>query len=74
VHYYDELVVLHAAQQPAVLIEAGVIVNRESERMLALPETRENIAQAIAEAIAICLTARMDTQCRPPSSAAARPD
>ena len=43
-HYYDELVVLQTAKQPAVLIEAGVIVNLEPERMLALPETRENIA------------------------------
>jgi N-acetylmuramoyl-L-alanine amidase len=74
VHYYDQLVVLHTATQPAVLIEAGVIVNRESEQMLAMSQTRENIAQAIAEGISICLTARMDTQCRPPSSAAARPD
>jgi N-acetylmuramoyl-L-alanine amidase len=62
VHYYDQLVVLHTAKQPAVLIEAGVIVNRESEHMLAMPETRQNIANAIAEGIANCLTGRTQTQ------------
>jgi N-acetylmuramoyl-L-alanine amidase len=62
VHYYDQLVVLHTATQPAVLIEAGVIVNRESEQMLAMPETKENIAQAIADGIAACLTGRTEAQ------------
>lgn len=62
VHYHDQLVVLHTAQQPAVLIEAGVIVNRESEQMLAMPETTENIAQAIAEGIASCLIGRTETR------------
>ena len=62
VHYYDQLIVLHTAKQPAVLIEAGVIVNRESERMLAMPQTREAIAQAIADGIAGCLTRRTETQ------------
>jgi N-acetylmuramoyl-L-alanine amidase len=55
VHYYDQLVVLHTARQPAVLIEAGVIVNRDAELMLAMPDTRENMAQAIAAGIAQCL-------------------
>ena len=62
VHYYDQLVVLHTAKQPAILIEAGVIVNRESEQMLAMPETRQNIAQAIAKGIANCLTGRTQAQ------------
>jgi N-acetylmuramoyl-L-alanine amidase len=62
VHYYDRLVVLHTAKQPAVLIEAGVIVNRESEQRLAMPETRERIAQVIAEGIASCLTGRSEAQ------------
>jgi N-acetylmuramoyl-L-alanine amidase len=62
VHYYDQLVVLHTAKQPAVLIEAGVIMNRESEQRLAMPETRESIAQAIAEGIAACLAGRTEAQ------------
>ena len=55
VHYYDQLVVLHTARQPAVLIEAGVIVNRNAELMLAMPDTRQDMAQKIAGAIADCL-------------------
>ena len=62
VHYYDQLVVLQTAKQPAVLIEAGVIVNRDSERMLTLPETREGIARAIATGIATCLTTGTDAK------------
>jgi N-acetylmuramoyl-L-alanine amidase len=33
-------------------------VNREAEQMLALPQTRESIAQAIAAGIAACLARR----------------
>ena len=55
VHYYDQLVVLHSARQPAVLVEAGVIVNRADEHRLALPETRDEIAGAVADGIAHCL-------------------
>ena len=61
-HYFDQLVVLQTAKQPAVLIEACVIVNRESEQMLALPETRQMIAQAIAQGIGKCLTGRAQAQ------------
>ena len=62
VRYYDRRVVLHTAKQPAVRIEAGVIANREVEQMLSMPETRENIAHAIAESIATCQTGRTDAQ------------
>lgn len=62
VHYYDQLVVLHTARQPAVLIEAGVIVNREAEQVLAVRETRENIAHAIAAGVAACLSRRTEAQ------------
>jgi N-acetylmuramoyl-L-alanine amidase len=62
VHYYDQLVVLHTARQPAVLIEAGVIVNREAEPMLAMRETRESIARAIAAGIAACLNGLPEAQ------------
>ena len=40
VHYYDNLVVLHTATQPAVLFEAGVIVNRAEELTLRDPATQ----------------------------------
>ena len=38
VHYYDNLVVLKTARQPALLLEAGVIVNRDEELAMASPE------------------------------------
>lgn len=55
VHYYDQLVVLGTAAQGAVLLEAGVIVNRDQELLLMLPQTRESIAQAVASGVRACL-------------------
>jgi len=60
--YDDQLVVLHTALAPAVLIEAGVIVRRQSKRMLAMQETRGNISQAIAAGFATCLPGRTELQ------------
>lgn len=57
VHYYDNLVVLHTAKSPAVLLEAGVIVNRDEELKLASPETRTRIATAVADGVVRCLAA-----------------
>jgi N-acetylmuramoyl-L-alanine amidase len=55
VHYFDNLVVLHTAAQPAVLLEAGVIVNRAEEVRLRDPATRRRIAKAVAAAVRECL-------------------
>lgn len=55
VHYFDDLVVLKTAQSPAVLLEAGVIVNRHEEITLAQAETQAKIASAIATALTACL-------------------
>ena len=54
VHYYDNLAVLKGAASPAVLVEAGVIVNRDEESRLAQPELRERMAEALARGIADC--------------------
>jgi N-acetylmuramoyl-L-alanine amidase len=51
VHYFDELVVLKTADMPAVLIEAGIIVNRTDEALLKQPQTRKKISTAIADGI-----------------------
>jgi N-acetylmuramoyl-L-alanine amidase len=51
VHYYDDLIVLKTARVPAVLVEAGVIVNPDEELVLRSPETRRKIARAIADAL-----------------------
>lgn len=55
VHYFDELVVLKTAAMPAVLVEAGIIVNREDELLLQMPATRSNIAHAITRGLERCL-------------------
>ena len=59
---FDQSFVLHTAEQPGLRIETGVIVTRESEQMLASPESGQNIALAIAEGIAQCLPGRTRTQ------------
>jgi N-acetylmuramoyl-L-alanine amidase len=55
VHWYDNLVVLHQARQPAVLFEAGVIKHREEELLLADPARQARMAEALATGIAACL-------------------
>jgi N-acetylmuramoyl-L-alanine amidase len=55
VHYFDNLVVLHTATQAAVLLEAGVIVNRAEELRLRDPATHRRIADAVAAGVAECL-------------------
>jgi len=54
VHYFDNLVVLHTATQPAVLLEAGVIVNRAEELRMREPATRRRIAEAVAAGVREC--------------------
>jgi N-acetylmuramoyl-L-alanine amidase len=58
VHYFDNLVVLHTATQPAVLLEAGVIVNRAEELRMREPATRRRIAEAVAAGVRECLGRR----------------
>ncbi|HEX4798270.1 MAG TPA: N-acetylmuramoyl-L-alanine amidase [Burkholderiales bacterium] len=60
VHYYDNLVVLKTARTPAVLIEAGVIVNRDEELKVKSEEVRKRIAAAVAAGLERCL-GRKDT-------------
>jgi len=55
VHYYDNLAVGKTAKMPAVLIEAGVIINREDEARMNDPAVRARIAQAISSGAARCL-------------------
>lgn len=54
VYYYDNLVVLKYTRLPAVLLEAGVIVNRDEERELASPTRRSLTADAVAAGLAAC--------------------
>ena len=56
VHYYDNLIVLKTARTPAVLLEAGVIVNRDEELKVQSEEVRKRIAAAVAQGVERCLT------------------
>lgn len=51
VYSFDLLVVLRQTRMPAVLLEAGSIVNRHDELELATPERRALIAGAVASAV-----------------------
>ena len=55
VHYYDHLAVGRAAAMASVLVEAGVIVNREEDAKLRDPAVRRRVAGAIAEGVGRCL-------------------
>jgi N-acetylmuramoyl-L-alanine amidase len=55
VHYYDNLAVARSATMPALLFEAGVLVNKAEEAMLARPETQAVMASAIAQGVVRCL-------------------
>jgi N-acetylmuramoyl-L-alanine amidase len=51
VYRYDHLIVLHSTRMPAVLLEAGSIINRQEELELAAPERRLMVAKAITAAV-----------------------
>jgi N-acetylmuramoyl-L-alanine amidase len=51
VYRYDELIVLRKTRMPAVLFEAGSIVNRQEELQLATPERRALISAAVVAAV-----------------------
>lgn len=54
IYWYDNLVVLKTAQQPAILIEIGVIVNPLEEKRLEIPAVHQAQATAIAQGIRQC--------------------
>ena len=55
VHFYDNLAVGRSAAMPSVLIEAGVIVNREEESRMKDPAVQRRLAEAIARGVRECL-------------------
>jgi N-acetylmuramoyl-L-alanine amidase len=50
VYRYDQLVVLERSTAPAILLEAGVIVNREEELVLRSAARQEGISEAVVQA------------------------
>ena len=55
VHYFDNLAVAKTATMPALLFEAGVLVNKAEEAMLARAETQAAMANAISQGVLRCL-------------------
>lgn len=55
VYWFDDLVVLKTAAQPAVLVEAAIIVNPAEDRMISDAGNRKLVASAIATGVVQCL-------------------
>ncbi len=51
VYRYDQLIVLRNTQMPAVLLEAGSIINRDEELVMGTPERRSLISAAATAAV-----------------------
>jgi N-acetylmuramoyl-L-alanine amidase len=51
VYSYDQLIVLKSTRMPAVLLEAGSIINRDEELKMDSPERRDIIGSAVATAV-----------------------
>ena len=51
VYRYDELIVLGRTRMPAVLLEAGSIINRDEELAMNSPERQDLISAAVAGAV-----------------------
>jgi N-acetylmuramoyl-L-alanine amidase len=71
IYSYDELVVLKKTRMPAVLLEAGSIINRDEELEMASPERRDIISSSLAAAVKKFCDAR--SPARPAVAATAPP-
>jgi N-acetylmuramoyl-L-alanine amidase len=58
VYRYDDLIVLQRTRMPAALLEAGSIINRQEETVLASPDRQALESAAIAAAVEDFCTAR----------------
>jgi N-acetylmuramoyl-L-alanine amidase len=74
VYRYDQLIVLKTTQMPAVLLEAGSIINRDEELVMISPERQSLVAAAVTDAVegfcAIRRPRNPDRAARPPRAAA----
>jgi N-acetylmuramoyl-L-alanine amidase len=67
VYRFDELVVLRMTHMPAVLLEAGSIINRSEELELGTPERRTKTSAAIVSAVEDFCAARAHPTRHPPA-------
>ncbi|HMG80469.1 MAG TPA: hypothetical protein VK591_17435, partial [Xanthobacteraceae bacterium] len=73
VYRYDQLVVLRYTRMPALLLEAGSIVNRQEELELATPERRTLTSAAVAAAVEDFCAARAHPKIEQPVKRPANP-
>jgi N-acetylmuramoyl-L-alanine amidase len=73
VYRYDQLVVLRYTRMPALLLEAGSIVNRQEELELATPERRTLTSAAVAAAVEDFCAARAHPKIEQPAKRPANP-
>jgi N-acetylmuramoyl-L-alanine amidase len=72
VYRYDQLIVLRTTHMPAVLLEAGSIINRDEELQLGTPEREGRISAAVTEAVdGFCAVRRPRPERLRPATAAA---
>jgi N-acetylmuramoyl-L-alanine amidase len=66
VYRYDQLIVLKGTRMPAVLLEAGSIINRDEELLLSTAEHRALISAAVVGAVeSFCAARRSRGRARP---------
>jgi N-acetylmuramoyl-L-alanine amidase len=68
VYRYDQLIVLKETRMPAVLLEAGSIVNRDEELVLATPERQALVGAAVVQAVEVFCVARRPLSRKPGAS------
>jgi N-acetylmuramoyl-L-alanine amidase len=51
IYAFDDLAVLHETAMPALILEAGMIINRNEEVILSSPFRRATIARAVVDAV-----------------------
>jgi N-acetylmuramoyl-L-alanine amidase len=74
VYRYDQLIVLRTTQMPAVLLEAGSIINREEELLMSSPEHQSLISAAVIDAVeSFCAARRPRHPDRARATAVAKP-
>ena len=73
VYRYDQLIVLKSTHMPAVLLEAGSIINRDEELTMSSSQRQSLIAAAVLEAVdgfcAVRKPRNLDRAARPPAAA-----
>ena len=77
VYRYDQLIVLKDTRMPAVLLEAGSIINRDEELLLESPERQSLIGAAVVDAVdTFCATRQQryaEKASRPALASSSRP-